>query len=216
MWIRYLNVGQGAILPGTDIRSAINKQPTEGPLYLSRTGFAGDEQADLKYHGGPDKAVCVYPFEHYAYWEEQVGRPLTPAAFGENFTAEGMTEAEVLIGDLYRVGGAQGKGALVQVCQPRIPCNKVNLKFGNKEMVKRVTETGFSGYYLRVVEEGWVAAGDVINLVERDPAAPSILFANQIRYHEKENRAAMERLVNTPAIAEAWINGIRSRLASLA
>lgn len=176
---------------------------------MGKLGLAGDEQADLVHHGGPDKAVHAYSYDRFAYWEQELGIAINPSAFGENLTVEGLTEADVQIGDIYRVGEA-----LVQVCQPRVPCNKVNLKFGRTDVLPRIIETGYSGYYLRVLEEGTVQAGDAFTLVERNPAAPSVLFCNQVRYHQPENREAMLRLVETPAFAEAWIAGIRKRLAT--
>lgn len=207
MIIRYLSVGRPAPLPETMVLSAIRKAPVEGPVHLSQLGFAGDEQADLKHHGGPDKAVCVYAFDRYAYWENRLGRPLNPSAFGENLTVEGLTEADVRIGAIYRVGGA-----LVQVAQPRIPCFKVNRKFETEGVMEHVMETGFTGFYLRVLEEGPVQAGDRFELVERNPEAPTVQRANEILYHEPENREGMEMLLATPAFAPAWLQSIRKRL----
>lgn len=207
MIIRTLAVGRAALLPGTEIRSAIYKQPVEGPVILGPEGFEGDTQVDRRYHGGPDKAVCVYAGDHYIYWEERLGRPLPPSAFGENLTIDGLTEAEAQIGDIYAMGTA-----LVQVAQPRVPCEKVNLKFGDNLMVKQVVATGYTGYYLRVLQPGQVAAGDAVRLVERQPGAPTVAFANQIRFHEPENLEGARRLVAAQGIAEDWIKKIRERL----
>lgn len=197
------------MLPGTDLPSAIQKQPVAGALFMGRLGLTGDEQADLVHHGGPDKAVHVYSSDRFPYWEEAFGTTLGPGAFGENLTVAGLTEADVQIGDIYRMGEA-----LVQVCQPRVPCNKVNLKFGRTDVLQRIIETGYSGYYLRVLQEGHVQAGDLVTLVERNPAAPTVLLCNQVRFHQPENREAMQRLLETPAFAEAWLNGLRKRLAA--
>lgn len=210
MIIRYLSVGRPAVLPGTDTLSAIVKSPVEGEVHLGKLGFAGDEQADLEHHGGPDKAVCCYSYDNYPYWEKSLNRTLGPSAFGENLTVEGATEADVRIGDLYRVGGAT-----VQVCQPRIPCFKVDKKFGLKGMVERMTDTGFTGFYLRVLEEGPVRAGDRFTLLKRNEEAPMVAFANRILYHEPTNRQALEMLLNTPHFAPAWLKSVQKRLAAL-
>lgn len=210
MIIRHLSVGRPAPLAGTEILSAIVKRPVEGPVHLGALGFAGDDQADLEHHGGPYKAVCVYAHDHYAYWEKELGRTLEPSAFGENLTVEAMSEETVKIGDLYRVGGA-----LVQVVQPRIPCHKVNRKFGRTDMVDRMTSTGFTGYYLKVIQEGMVQAGDRFDLVERNEGAPTVLEANYVLYRDLRNRAAMERLLATPHLAPAWQKLIQERLNAL-
>lgn len=210
MIIRYLSVGRPATLPGTDVVSAIGKQPVDGPVHLSRLGLAGDEQADLKHHGGPDKAVCLYAIDNYPLWEEILGQPLPPSAFGENLTVEGMPEESVHIGDIYRVGGA-----LIQVCQPRIPCFKVDRKWGRGDLLKTMVENCRSGYYMRVLGEGPVQAGDRFTLVERNSQAPTVLAASQIFHHQRQDRGAMERLAETPALAAVWVQALQRRIAAL-
>lgn len=210
MIIRYLSVGRPALLPDSDVLSAIVKEPVEERVHLGQLGFAGDEQADLKHHGGSEKAVCCYSYDHYPFWEKRLGRTLSPSAFGENLTVEGATEVDVRIGDIYRVGEA-----LVQVSQPRIPCHKVDRKFGQKGVTARMTETCFTGFYLRVLEAGGVQAGDRFALEDRNAHAPSVAFANQIRYNDPNNRRALELLLNTPAFAPAWLHGIQKRLEQL-
>ncbi|MFZ5827634.1 MAG: MOSC domain-containing protein [Bacillota bacterium] len=210
MLIRYLSVGQPAKLPGTETVSAIRKEPVEGAVYLSRLGLAGDEQADLEHHGGPDKAVCLYAIENYPIWEKLFGHPLPPSAFGENLTVEGMPEESVLIGDIYRVGGA-----LIQVCQPRVPCYKVNHKWGRTDVLPAMVENCRTGYYIRVLEEGPLQAGDRFELVERNSQAPSVLTASQIFHHQRKNREAMEQLASTPALAAVWVRALQNRIAAL-
>lgn len=210
MIIRYLSVGCPAPLAGSDVISAIVKQPVEGPVHLNSLGFAGDEQADLEHHGGVNKAVCVYAYDRYAYWEKELERTLGPSAFGENLTVEGLPEEAVKIGDIYRVGGA-----MVQVVQPRIPCHKVNRKFGRSDMVDRVTRTCFTGYYLKVVQEGPVQAGDRFELVERNDSAPTVMEANQVLWHDFKNREALEHLLTVPNLAPGWLKAVRKRLDNL-
>jgi MOSC domain-containing protein YiiM len=145
--------------------SGIAKAPVMAPVLLRRVGFQGDEQGDTVRHGGPEKAVHHYPFEHYAPWKSEFG-PLAlldqPGAFGENVSTTGLTEADVAIGDIFRLGHA-----LVQVSQGRQPCWKLNERFADIRMARRVQVTGRTGWYYRVLEEGIVSPGDGLTLVER-------------------------------------------------
>lgn len=154
-----LNVGKPVTVDyrGKPLETGIYKLPAAGPVRLHAEGFDGDGQADLVNHGGPDKAVCVYPIEHYAYWEEQLGKKLEYSAFGENITVSGLLETEVCIGDVYEIGSC-----LLQVSQPRFPCFKLSQKHGPADMPAKVLDTGYSGFYFRVLREGVIAAGDAI------------------------------------------------------
>ncbi|MGH2369464.1 MAG: MOSC domain-containing protein, partial [Chloroflexota bacterium] len=136
--------------------SGIFKQPVAGPVRLGWTNLELDAQADLSVHGGPDKAVCVYAADHYAYWRTNLRRADLPyGAFGENFTVAGMDETEVCIGDVFAVGQAQ-----VQVSQPRQPCWKLARRWRVRDLAARVERMGYTGWYFRVLAEGIVAAGD--------------------------------------------------------
>lgn len=154
-----LNVGKPVTVDyrGKPLETGIYKHPAAGPVQLGLEGFDGDGQADRVNHGGPDKAVCVYPIEHYAYWEAQLGTKLDYSAFGENITVSGLLETEVCIGDVYEIGSA-----LLQVSQPRFPCFKLSQKHGPADMPAKVLSTGYSGFYFRVLREGTVAAGDTV------------------------------------------------------
>jgi MOSC domain-containing protein YiiM len=152
------------------MRTAILKEPTNGAVPLRRFGFEGDGQADPRYHGGPDKAAYLYPFEHYAYWAEVLSRnDLGPGAFGENLTTEGLLETDVRIGDVYEVGSAT-----VQVTQPRTPCAKLGAKFGSMTFVRTFASAGRPGFYLRVLREGMVEAGDAIVLLSPARERPTV------------------------------------------
>ena len=131
--------------------TGFRKRPVSGPVHLGPEGPEGNGVADTRHHGGADKAICCYPHEHYPYWEARVGHPLGAAAFGENFTTEGATEEEVHIGDRFRAGSA-----VVEVTQPRQPCSTLAFVWGRKGLVKEVEASGYTGFYLRVVEEGEV------------------------------------------------------------
>src|SRR5690554_1746138 len=143
-------------------RSGFAKKPVQTPVQLERTNFVGDGQADLEHHGGPEKAVCVYPAAHFPYWFERLGKPFGPGAFGENLSVSGLVEKDVCVGDVFRIGNS-----LVQVTQPRSPCWKLARFHGEKHLALWVQETGFCGWYFSVVETGQVQAGDHLELVER-------------------------------------------------
>lgn len=203
-----LNVGTPALLDhrGKTVSSGIVKTPVTGPLWLSRIGLEGDAQADLKNHGGQEKAVCVYPLEHYPYWEERLGRTLGPGSFGENFGVEGLMESDVCIGDTYRVGGAT-----VQVSQPRQPCFKLAARHGVKELALWVQETGFTGFYLRCLESGTVSAGDGIEWISRPEETVSVAEANRVMHRDKRDVAGIERLLSVAELSENWRRTLRKR-----
>lgn len=175
------------------------KRPVAGPVHLGPEGPAGNGVADTQHHGGVDKAICCYPHEHYAYWEARVGRPLPGAAFGENFTTEGVTEETVHIGDRFRVGSA-----VVEVTQPRQPCSTLAFVWGRKGAVREVEESGFTGFYLRVVEAGDVQAGDELELLTADPAAISVAEAYRIHRARKRDPEGVRRLLAVPALSASW------------
>jgi MOSC domain-containing protein YiiM len=159
------------------IATGIHKQPVHGPVMVKKLGLAGDEQADLSVHGGLDKAVYAYPSEHYAFWAAQRlaalkrDEPLSPGAMGENLTLEGLLENDVWVGDRLRIGSA-----LLQVTEPRQPCFKFNAKMGFSHATKMMVQSGYSGFYLRVVETGSIEAGDALVLIPgpRDVAIAKI------------------------------------------
>ena len=155
---------------GDLVRTGIFKIPVSGRAQLHRLGLEGDGQADRRVHGGVDKAVYLYPSEHYAYWQQTLARDdLTPGQFGENFTVEGLLESEVRVGDVFRMGTA-----VIQITQPRYPCYKLGIKMGRKDFLKLFWRSEFSGFYARVLEEGEVGAGDVIERVSQRPEKPTI------------------------------------------
>ena len=138
----------------TTVSSAIAKRQIHQSLQLTPTGLAGDQQVDTRHHGGPDRAICVYPLEHYAHWNGLLERELELPAFGENFTTVGLLETEVCIGDVYQIGEVQ-----VQVTQPRQPCFKLAMRHGVKDFPVLIVDAGFTGFYLRVLKTGEVRAG---------------------------------------------------------
>jgi MOSC domain-containing protein YiiM len=155
---------------GRTILTGIFKHPTVGPVNVGRLGIEGDVQADLRVHGGPEKAVYAYPAEHYEYWANELQRVALPwGMFGENLTTEGLLENEVHLGDEFRIGSAG-----LRVTRPRFPCQKLGMKFGDMRMVKRFQDSGRSGFYLSVVQEGRVSVGDPIELIDRVATNPTV------------------------------------------
>lgn len=191
--------------------SGIFKSAVEGPRFLGKTNLDGDAQADLKNHGGPDKAICVYASEHYAHWQRQFGLPEIPfGAFGENFTTLGLDERELAIGDTLAVGKA-GE-VIIQVSQPRQPCWKLARRWQTKDMVEQVQDTGYTGWYFRVLQEGMVEAGDALTLVERPYPHLTLAEANRVMHHDKADWEAIAVLYSCPLLSSSWHSSLRRRL----
>ena len=166
-----VNVGRPRTVEwqGRKVRSAIWKSPVAGRVAIRGENVEGDKQTDRRYHGGPDKAVYLYPAEHYAAWREDMpGVDLPWGAFGENLTVEGLSEDAVRAGDVFRVGTAE-----LEVTDPRMPCYKLHVRFDREDVVRRMLETGRTGFYAGIAREGDVAAGDTIAAVQRG-AGPTI------------------------------------------
>lgn len=163
---------------GREVRSGIYKEPAAGRVRLRMLGLEGDFQADPSVHGGPEKAAYVYPSEHYPYFRELLGRPdLSPGFFGENLTTEGLLEDEVRVGDVFRVGTA-----VVQVTTPRTPCFKLGAKVGSPAFVATFLNSRRLGFYLSVVEEGEVGAGDAIRRIGAEAEGPTLARLIEERY----------------------------------
>ncbi len=169
MHLHSVNVGlpRDVVWHGREVTTGIYKDPVQGRVAIRRLNLDGDGQADLSVHGGAEKAVYCYPFEHYAYWKRELpGKDLPFGMFGENLTLEGVSEDTVHIGDRFAVGSAT-----LVVTQPRLPCYKLGIKFQSDAMVKRFLASGRTGFYFAVESEGAVAAGDPVAIVEREPHA---------------------------------------------
>jgi MOSC domain-containing protein YiiM len=193
---------------GRTVRTSIWKSPVEGPVRVSSLNLEGDRQSDLSVHGGREKAVYAYPREHYDHWRRELpGQDLPWGAFGENFTTEGLLEPDVRIGDRLRVGSAE-----FVVTQPRMPCFKLGVRFGRDDMVKRFLHSGRSGFYLAVIQEGELAAGDPIELTGRDDHGVTVADIATLYARDKDNQDLLRRAVEVPALPESWKGYFRERL----
>jgi MOSC domain-containing protein YiiM len=193
---------------GHVVRTGIFKVPVEGRHMLHELNVQGDGQADLVAHGGTYKAVYAYPHEHYATWQNELGRnDFSFGQFGENFTVTGLLETTVYIGNSYRVGEA-----LVQVTQPRVPCYKLALRMDDPTFVKRFLHAERSGFYLRVLEEGEVGAGDVITLEDEDPQRMTVRDINHLLYFDQDPEL-VEKALKIEALAPGWKGSFENILA---
>ena len=211
--INTMYVGTLAPLGPDRVPSGIFKRPAKGPWHITRTGIVGDQQGDARHHGGPEKAVHHYPYEHYAAWiEEDPGLAdslSSPPAFGENLSTLGITEETVHIGDIYRVGGV-----ILQVSQGRQPCWKLNARFNRSDMAWRVQMTGRTGWYYRVLREGWIETGDEFVLVERPRPKWSLARVIALLYRQKLDIGALADLANVPELAASWRDLAARRVAT--
>lgn len=193
-------------------RSAIAKHAVAGPVMLGPEGFTGDAQADRRHHGGTEKAVHHYAYDHYAWWQGEIGAREVlsrPGAFGENIASLGLTEENVCIGDVFRLGSA-----LVQVSQARQPCWKLNVRFDCPDMARMVQTSRKTGWYYRVLEQGIVSPNDALQLVERPHPTWPVGQVLRILYLKTMDQAALEELACLDALTESWRMLFRRRLES--
>lgn len=189
--------------------SAIGKTAVAGPLWLDTLNLAGDGQANLQAHGGPDQALCVYPGTHYAYWAEQLGHALLPGSFGENLTLAGpVTEQEVCLGDIFQWGTAR-----VQISQPRSPCAKLGLRWQERLLPKWLQDSGFTGWYMRVLHPGQVSAADALVLLERPYPEWTVARANSVKYELREDLTLSAALAALPPLGHHWRQKMLGRTA---
>lgn len=204
-----VHVGAVASLPfrGRTLPSAIGKAAVAGPVGVTALGLEGDEHGDTVKHGGPDKAICVFPSEHYPAYEQRLGRPLARPAFGENLTTAGLREGDVCIGDVVAIGSA-----LCEVSLPRNPCFRVGVRHGERRFPLWMEELGGTGFYLRVLRAGRLAAGRAIALVHRPHPGATIAEANRVMHRDKRDRGALEALLALPELGDAWRRTFTARL----
>jgi MOSC domain-containing protein YiiM len=196
---------------GQAVTTGIFKSPVEGPIALRRHNLDGDQQADLSVHGGPTKAVYVYPTEHYAFWRSELPDVAFGwGHFGENFSVEGLEERSMFIGDEYRVGTAR-----VVVTEPRMPCFKLGIRFEMADMLKRFLQSGRSGFYFGVVKEGEVQAGDTLEQLSTHPDRLTIADVTDLYTTEKGNVALLRKAIGATALPDRWKGYFAKQLVKL-
>lgn len=184
---------------GKTISTGIYKEPVDGSIALKNLNLEGDGQADLTVHGGPNMAVYVYSANHYGFWKKRLpSHELNWGAFGENLTVEGCLDDEVCIGDRFQVGTAEA-----QVTQPRVPCFKLGIRFGDQGMVKQFMDSGRFGFYLRVLKEGVIQAGDPIKKLSQDHAKITVSDLMAL-YQNPDRQDLLNKVVHLEALPESW------------
>ncbi|MFD0865981.1 MOSC domain-containing protein [Tessaracoccus lubricantis] len=197
---------------GREVSSGAVKHAIDGPVHLGPLGFDGDEQADTAVHGGPEKAALLYAAHHYPRWHAERSLAMPDGGFFENLTladvdGAGPDETTVVLGETWRIGGA-----VVQVSQPRSPCWKLAKRWGIPSLVLDVQETGWSGWYVRVLEPGAVAAGDAVELLER-PDEPTVAEVARVMNRDKRDLDGARRLLASQQLPQRWRQKLEKRLA---
>jgi MOSC domain-containing protein YiiM len=193
------------------VPSAIDKRAVPAPVAAAAEGVEGDEHGDPSRHGGPDKAIHAYPAGHYPLWRAELPELsglLRPGGFGENLVVEGATEADVCLGDRFRLGGA-----LLEVSQGRQPCWKLNVRFGRADMARLVQDTGRSGWYFRVVEPGAIGPGEAV-LEARPHPEWTLGRVTRLLYRDRLNRTDLAAFAALPGLTESWRRLAEARLAT--
>jgi MOSC domain-containing protein YiiM len=193
---------------GKTVRTSIWKDPVQGRVHVSTLNLDGDQQSDLTVHGGVDKAVYLYPSEHYAYWRGELPEAELPwGAFGENFSTKGILEDQIRIGDRLRVGSAE-----FIVTQPRMPCYKLGIRFNRRDIVKRFLASKRTGFYLAVLREGEVGEGDEIDFIAKQESGVTITEIVNLYSTDAHNQELLRRAIEVPALPQSWKDYLRKRL----
>jgi MOSC domain-containing protein YiiM len=196
---------------GEPVSTGIYKLPVTKRIALRKLNLDGDRQSDLSVHGGPDKAVYGYPSEHYEFWKSEFPDMDLPwGMFGENFTTEGMFESDLDIGDKFKVGTAT-----VMVTQPRLPCYKLGIKFGRTDILRRFLQSGRTGFYFSVVNEGEVGVGDELELLEKNSQSVKLSDITRLYVSAKHDVALLKRAIGVEALPESWRRYFQERLEKL-
>ena len=210
MKIISVNVGRPRLVLRNDepVSTGIFKEPVAERVMVRTLNLDGDRQADLSVHGGPQKAVYLYPSEHYDFWKRELPDMDLPwAMFGENFTTTGLLETEVNIGDKFRVGSTE-----LMVTQPRMPCYKLGIRFGRTDIIKRFLVSERTGFYFSVLKEGDAGAGDEFELLEKNDSGVRVVDVTRLYSSDKENVDLMRRAIATEALPDSWRNYFLKRI----
>lgn len=185
---------------GEIITTSIYKKPTSEIVKILNGELQGNAQADLRYHGGNDKAVYAYPYEHYSSWQNDYPNlKFDIACFGENLTTENILEDDIYVGDILKVGSA-----ILQVTQPRLPCSKFGFRMGDISVIKHMTDTERSGFYFSVLEDGEFSVSSEISFIERDVNRVSIKMVNRYYLNKKDYVSEIENVLKIKALAKSW------------
>jgi MOSC domain-containing protein YiiM len=210
--MRVVSVNVGEPRPvtyrGKTVMTGIWKHPVEGRIGIVGDNLVGDRQADLRVHGGRDKAIYGYPSEHYPWWRTQLpDADLSWGTFGENLTVEGLFEDRVHVGDRFAIGTAE-----LMVTQPRTPCFKLGIKFARPKIVKEFLRSERSGFYFAIVRPGDIARGDAITLVHEEPSSMTVTELVRLGVDAEADPAVLRRAIEMPGLAEVWREEFRERL----
>lgn len=189
-----------------DIFSAMDKQAQDN-VKVTRSGIIGDGVGNVKFHGGPDRALCFYPFEHYSLWNEKFSKKLDIPAFGENLTIAGMTEVSTYIGDIYQIGEV-----IVQINQGRIPCSTISHFNQEPKFLELVLKTSFTGYFAKVLQEGTINKQNEIVLIDRLQEKISVHYAAEVILHKRDGLEGANALLKLDSLAEDWKQRILKRV----
>ena len=190
---------------GRSVRTAIWKDPVDGPVEVRGVNVAGDDQADRRVHGGTHKAVYAYALEDYRWWSEKLGTEIGPGTFGDNLTVEGFDLGEAWVGERWRIGTCT-----LEVSEPRMPCFKLGIRMGTADFVDLFEIVGRFGTYLRIVEEGTLAAGDAVELVSRP--VDRLTVAELAESRRTDDPALLDRVVGHAAVSDGWAKAARRAL----
>jgi MOSC domain-containing protein YiiM len=213
MQVISVNVGlpREVFWKGKTVTTGIFKEPVEGRVMMRSLNLDGDRQADLSVHGGKDKAVYAYPFEHYDYWRCKLPDMDLPwGMFGENLTTVGLLEDEINIGDRFQIGSAK-----VMVTQPRMPCYKLLIKFGRADMVKQFLDSRLTGFYFSVLQEGKVENGDSFELISRDSNNVTIADITRLYARETNDLELLHRVIQVEALPIDWRDYFQQQIEKL-
>ena len=202
----YVGKPRQATYNNQSILTGIYKDPVEGPVSVSRLNIEGDQQADLTVHGGVDKAVYIYPREHYDFWtKERSDLAFAPGMFGENLSTYGLDE-EVCVGDTFKVGGVT-----LSVTSPRMPCYKLGIKMGDPGFIRDFMKAEKNGFYLKVLEEGIIEAGNAIEQLASDEHGLTIAEVIQLYTTRKQDKELLQKAIQSPSLPRDWTEYFEKR-----
>ncbi|NBI27876.1 MOSC domain-containing protein [Chengkuizengella marina] len=204
--VKSINIGKSKQIDDGLI-SAINKFPIAEKVYVSSTIINGDEQADLEHHGGKDQVLCLYCYDYYEHWEQQLNHKVEIPSFGENLTVKGISEDDICIGDIFELGETK-----LQVSLPRQPCRVLAKKFNNDKFAKMVSDSGYTGFYFRVLKEGYIKPGDTLKLIQRHPEQLSVSDVNKLHYTNQKNIDLLKRAIKVVELKTSLREKFQKRL----